>query len=60
MVDFHHTRAGQRFYEGTMPNIMRNLEKIAIELKRIADRRSAPTKLELMIDEWEKNSKDIG
>ena len=58
MVDFHLTRAGQRFYEGTVPNLVRSIEKATIELKRIADGlERPPSKMELMIKEWEESQK---
>ena len=34
---FYKTVMGQRFYEGTIPAINRNLAKIAEQLERIAD-----------------------
>ena len=34
VTEFFLTRMGQRFYEGTMPSIMRSLERIATELEK--------------------------
>ena len=37
-VQFHQTRMGQRFYEHTMPELVRQLTRMNDLLKKIADR----------------------
>jgi hypothetical protein len=46
MSEFFQTRMGQKFYEGTMPRLVKALERIADSLGRITDSLDDIVKLE--------------
>ena len=39
MTEFHETRMGVRFYESTLPELVRQIERLADAVERLADSR---------------------